>query len=213
MATLAPVGAPYHEDDRLEIHREVVGRLDTNVWTLACRRTGEAVLVDAAAEPDLLLERARAAGVTTVVQTHGHWDHVGAIPAFRRAGYPVRISPADAAMVNGAEDLGVDATLEDGEVLAVGELRLHVLSTPGHTPGSVCFRVEGAPVVFAGDTLFPGGPGATGGDPQRFATILAAIESRLLSLADETMVLPGHGEATTVGAERPHLAEWAERGW
>ncbi len=203
----------HHHDDRAEVHRLVVGRLDTNVWILRCRRTGQAVLIDAAAEPELLLERAGDLGVRSVIQTHGHWDHVGAVPDFRRAGFPVRIAAADAAMVPDAEHLGLEADLVDGSEIEVGDLRLRALATPGHTPGSMCFRLEGAPLVFAGDTLFPGGPGATGGDPARFASILDVIEERLFSLAPETLVLPGHGADTTVGAERPHLAEWAARGW
>ena len=204
---------PYHQDDRAEVHRLVVGRLDTNVWVLRCRNSGQAVLIDAAAEPDLLLEWAATLGVRVVLQTHGHWDHVGAIPGFRRTGYPVRISPADATMVPDGQRLGLDPDLEDGSVIEVGDLRLHALATPGHTSGSMCFRLEGAPLVFAGDTLFPGGPGATEGDPGRFATILDAIERQLFSLAPETLVLPGHGAETTIGAERPHLAEWRARGW
>ncbi len=204
---------PYHQDERTEVHRKVVGRLDTNVWILRCRRSGEAVLIDAAAEPELLLEWADILGVRSVLQTHGHWDHVGAIPRFRRAGYPVRISAADIDMVPGAGHLGLDADLEDGSVVEVGDLRLLVLATPGHTPGSLCFRLEAAPLVFVGDTLFPGGPGATGGDPHRFATILAGIERHLFSLPPETLVLPGHGADTTIGAERPHLGEWTSRGW
>lgn len=205
--------APYHQDDRAEVHRLVVGRLDTNVWILRCRRTGEAVLIDAAAEPALLMDRADELGVGAVIQTHGHWDHVGAIPAFRQAGYPVRIAAADLSMVPGAERLGLDTDLDDDSQVEVGELRLGVLATPGHTPGSTSFRLEGSALVFAGDTLFPGGPGATGGDPQRFALILDAIEHQLLSLPDETLVLPGHGEHTTVGAVRPQLAQWSARGW
>lgn len=205
--------APQYQDDRAEVHRFVVGRLDTNVWVLRCRRRGEAVLIDAAAEPALLLEQAAALGVGTVIQTHGHWDHVGAIPAFRQAGYPVRISLTDAAMVPHAEHLGLEADLEDGCIIEVGDLQLQTLATPGHTPGSVCFRLLGSDLVFAGDTLFPGGPGATGGDPARFAAILHAIEEQLFSLPGETLVLPGHGDHTTVGAERPHLGEWSDRGW
>ncbi len=207
------MSTPYHQDERAEVHRSVVGRLDTNVWVLRCRRTGEAVLIDAAAEPELLLDWASTLGVRAVIQTHGHWDHVGAIPAFRRHHYPVRISPADAAMVPDAESLGLRGDLDDGAIIAVGDLRLRALATPGHTPGSMCFSLEGAPLVFAGDTLFPGGPGATGGDPGRFAAILDAIERHLFRLPPETLVLPGHGADTTVGAERPHLAEWASRGW
>ncbi|MCA1692167.1 MAG: MBL fold metallo-hydrolase, partial [Actinobacteria bacterium] len=97
-------------------------------------------------------------------------------------------------------------------VIEAGRLRLHTFHTPGHTPGSVCFRIEGSPVLFAGDTLFPGGPGATrrrGGD---FPAIIRSVE-RLFTLPEETIVMPGHGLDTTIGAERPHLQEWIDRGW
>ncbi len=213
MATLVPVRSLHHQDDRVEVHQVVVGRLDTNVWVLRCRRSGHAVLVDAAAEPERLLAWAGALGVRAVIQTHGHWDHVGAIPAFRQAGYPVRIAPADEAMVPDAGHLGLDVDLEDGSDIEVGELRLQAVATPGHTPGSMCFRLDDSALVFAGDTLFPGGPGATGGDPERFATILEAIERQLFTLPAQTLVLPGHGADTTIGAERPHLAEWSARGY
>ena len=99
-------------------------------------------------------------------------------------------------------------------MIEVGRLRLHTIATPGHTAGSMCFRLEGSPVLFSGDTLFPGGPGATkfqGGD---FATIIRSIEERLFSrLPADTIVLPGHGDDTTIGAEQPHLQEWIDRGW
>lgn len=197
-----------YQDERAEVHRLVVGRLDNNVYILRCRRSSAAVLIDAADEADLLLEACRRLGVTQVLETHGHWDHVQAVPALRAAGYPVLIGPGDATMVSGH-----DGILEDGSVIEVGDLALHALSTPGHTPGSTCLRLAGSPLVFAGDTLFPGGPGATGGDEKRFATILESIEQRLFTLAPDTVVLPGHGAATTIGAEMPHLEEWRARGW
>jgi glyoxylase-like metal-dependent hydrolase (beta-lactamase superfamily II) len=107
-----------------------------------------------------------------------------------------------------------DFVLEDGSVIEVGRLRLHTIATPGHTPGSMCFRLEGSPVLFSGDTLFPGGPGATkfpGGD---FPAIIRSIEDRLFAaLPADTIVMPGHGADTTVGDERPHLQEWIDRGW
>jgi len=197
-----------YEDDRAEVHQLVLGRLDTNVYVLRCRQTGSAALIDAADDADLLLSTCRALGVTQVLETHGHWDHVQAVPALRAAGYPVLIAPADAAMI-----AGHDGSLDHASVVEVGALELHALATPGHTPGSTCLRLAGAPLVFAGDTLFPGGPGATGGDPERFATILDGIEEHLFTLPPDTIVLPGHGPATTIGAEQPHLAEWRTRGW
>ncbi len=202
------MGTLHYEDDQAEVHRIVVGRLDNNVFVLRCRRTGESVLVDAADEPERVLDLCRRLDVRSVVQTHGHWDHVQAVPAVREAGYRVAVTAADADMLPAHDDL-----LEDGSVLGVGRLRVHAMATPGHTPGSMCFRVEGSPLVFSGDTLFPGGPGSTHGDPDRFATIIGQIEHKLFSLPAETLVLPGHGADTTIGEERPHLAEWVERGW
>ena len=198
----------HYEDDQAEVHKIVVGPLDNNVFVLRCRRTGESVLVDAADEPKRLLGLCRQLDVRSVVQTHGHWDHVQAVPAVREAGYRVAVSAADADMLPGHDDI-----VDDQSVLEVGRLRVQAMATPGHTPGSMCFRVEGSPLVFSGDTLFPGGPGSTKGDPERFATIIEQIEHKLFSLPAETLVLPGHGADTTIGEERPHLAEWVERGW
>src|SRR5690606_15866017 len=134
----------------------VVGPMDNNVFVVRCRRTGDAVLIDAANEHDRLLELCRGLGVRTVVETHGHWDHIQAVPAIRDAGYDVGVTAADAEMLE-----AYDFLLEDETVLEVGDLRIHTITTPGHTPGSICFRVEGTPLLFSGDTLFPGGPGAT----------------------------------------------------
>lgn len=106
-----------------------------------------------------------------------------------------------------------DFTIEDDAVFQVGRLRLRAIHTPGHTPGSMCFLVEGSPVLFAGDTLFPGGPGKTSGAGGHFPTIIHSIEERLFRLAPDTVVMPGHGEDTTIGAEQPHLEEWVARGW
>jgi hypothetical protein len=144
-----------YRDDRAEVHQRVLGRLDTNVYVLRCRRSGEAVMIDAADEAELLAGDCRTLGVTRILLTHGHGDHVQAVPGLRAAGYPVLIGPGDTTMV-----AGHDGTLEHGSAIAVGELSLRVLATPGHTPGSTCLHLEGAPLVFAGDTLFPGGPGA-----------------------------------------------------
>ena len=199
----------HYEDTQAEIHRVVVGPMDNNVYVLRCKDTGEAVLIDAANEHEKLLEMCQRLGVRRVLETHGHWDHIQAVPAVRDAGYDVGVTAEDAEMLP-----SYDFVLGDDSVIQVGRLRLHTLLTPGHTPGSMCFRLEGSPVLFSGDTLFPGGPGATkfpGGD---FPTIIRSIEDRLFApLPAETIVMPGHGDDTTIGQERPHLQEWVDRGW
>lgn len=196
------------KDAQAEIHKVVVGPMDNNVFVLRCRETGEAVLLDAANEHERLLELCAALDVRTVLETHGHWDHVQAVPEVRDAGYDVGVTAADAAMLD-----SYDYLLEDESVVQVGRLRLHTLATPGHTPGSMCFRLEGSPVLFSGDTLFPGGPGNTSFEGGDFDTIIESITTRLFTLEDTTLVLPGHGDDTTIGTERPHLDEWVERGW
>ena len=195
-------------DTTVDVHKLVVGPVDNNVFVIRCRQTGEAVLLDAANEHDKLLELCQTLGVRTVLETHGHWDHIQAVPAIRDAGYEVGVTAADAAMLP-----SYDYVLHDDTVIEVGKLRIRTHLTPGHTPGSISFSVEGTPLLFTGDTLFPGGPGATGfgGD---FATILRSIEDRIFKVFPaETIVLPGHGDDTTIGTESPHLDEWAARGW
>lgn len=196
-------------DTDLEVHKLVVGPLDNNVFVIRCRHTGDAVLLDAANEHDKLLELCRRLGVRTVLETHGHWDHIQAVPAIRDAGYEVGVTAEDAAMLP-----SYDYVLTDDSVIPVGRLRLRTLHTPGHTPGSMCFAVEGKPLLFSGDTLFPGGPGATQFEGGDFDTIIHSIEDRIFRRFDpDTLVLPGHGDDTTVGAEAPHLDEWVARGW
>ena len=196
-------------DAAAEVHQVVVGPMDNNVYVLRCRETGDAVLLDAANEHDRLLELCTALGVRQVLETHGHWDHIQAVPALRDAGYAVHVTAEDAAMLPSYDEI-----LEDEAVIEVGRLRLHTIHTPGHTPGSMCFRLEGAPLVFSGDTLFPGGPGATSFEGGDFPTIIRSLEDRLFRpLAADTIVLPGHGDHTSIGAESPHLQEWVDRGW
>jgi glyoxylase-like metal-dependent hydrolase (beta-lactamase superfamily II) len=192
----------------IEIHEVVVGPVDNNVFVLRCTETGDAVLLDAANEHERLLELCTDLGVRRVLETHGHWDHIQAVPALRDAGYSVGVTAADAAMLP-----SYDEVIEDQAVVEVGNLRLHTIATPGHTPGSMCFLVEGHPVLFSGDTLFPGGPGNTSYEGGDFPTIIESVDRRLFTLPADTLVLPGHGDNTTIGAERPHLQEWIDRGW
>ena len=204
---MAP-GTLHWSDERAEIHKVVVGPYENNVFILRCTETGAAVLLDAANEHERLLELCEALGVRKVLETHGHWDHIQAVPAIRDAGYSVAVAAADAGMLP-----SYDEVLDDDAVVEVGRLRLRTMLTPGHTPGSMCFRLEGAPILFSGDTLFPGGPGNTEKDPTRFAQIIEQIDTKLLTLPPETIILPGHGADTTVGVERPSLSAWVDRGW
>ncbi|HYF46847.1 MAG TPA: MBL fold metallo-hydrolase [Acidimicrobiales bacterium] len=196
------------EDSTYEVHKVVVGPVDNNVFVLRCKRTGDAVLLDAANEHEKLLDLCQALGVRSVLETHGHWDHIQAVPAVREAGYSVAVTSQDAAMLDGYDEI-----LEDESVIEVGDLRLHTIHTPGHTPGSMCFKLEGAPLLFSGDTLFPGGPGATKFEGGDFGQIIESIDRKLFTLPPDTLVLPGHGDDTTIGTERPSLQEWIDRGW
>ncbi|GAB7189701.1 MBL fold metallo-hydrolase [Kineococcus sp. NUM-3379] len=210
----APGGTPDLPGARLRaLH---VSAMDNVCYLLTCTRTGETLLVDAADEaPTLLAALAQAPGtrLTQVVTTHAHWDHHRALPQVLAA------TGADSAA--GAADAGdlpvpPSRLLAHGEELTVGELRLEVLALRGHTPGSVALLLAPpghAPQLFTGDSLFPGGPGRTR-SPEAFASLVGDLEERVFArLPDDTVVLPGHGLPTTLGAERPHLARWRARGW
>jgi glyoxylase-like metal-dependent hydrolase (beta-lactamase superfamily II) len=194
----------------VEIHKVVVGPFENNVFILRCTETGDAVLLDAANEHELLLDLCKQLGVRKVLETHGHDDHIQAVPAMREAGYEVAIAAADADRL---VKVGYDVFIEPEAVYQVGRLRLRSMPTPGHTEGSTCFVLDGHPILFSGDTLFPGGPGATGFPGGDFATIIESIDRKLLTLPADTLVLPGHGTDTTIGDERPNLHEWVDRGW
>jgi glyoxylase-like metal-dependent hydrolase (beta-lactamase superfamily II) len=194
----------------VEVHKLVVGPVDNNVFVVRCTATGDAVLLDAANEHEQLLELCKRLGVRRVLETHGHWDHIQAVPAMREAGYEVAVTKLDAPKL---EEVGYDVFLDDTEVIEVGKLRLHAIHNPGHTSGSISFALDKTPLLFTGDTLFPGGPGATNFDDGDFDTIIRSIADKLFVFPDDTIVLPGHGDDTTIGNERPHLEEWIERGW
>jgi len=198
----------HYEAPDVRIDKIVVGPYENNVFVLRDKRTGEAVLIDAANEHELLLEVSRATGVRRVLTTHGHFDHIQAVTQMRDAGIDVGIATEDAKMLP-----GYDFTIPDDDVIEVGDLRLHTIHTPGHTDGSTCFLLEGHPVLFSGDTLFPGGVGNTSLPGGNFPKIIESVDRRLFTLPEGTLVLPGHGLDTTIGTERPHLDEWVERGW
>ena len=206
-----PGSAPpaHYETSDVRIDKYVVGPFENNVFVVRDKGTGAALIVDAANEHDLLLEVSRATGVRRVLTTHGHWDHIQAVTALRDAGIEVGVASADAEMLP-----SYDFTIPDDDVLTVGGLRLQAIHTPGHTPGSTCFLLEGHPVLFSGDTLFPGGVGNATFEGGDFDTLIHSVEDRLFRpLAADTLVLPGHGDSTTIGTESPHLQEWIDRGW
>jgi glyoxylase-like metal-dependent hydrolase (beta-lactamase superfamily II) len=210
------VGGPadVRELPGLTISKIAVSDMANNAYLLRAPN-GEALLVDAAAEPDRLREFIGNADVRTIVTTHGHWDHHRALPQIAQATGAVTVAHAA-----DADDLPVapQRTVEHGDSLTVGDQNLEVVHLRGHTPGSIALVWRGpddAGVhVFTGDSLFPGGVGNTQKDPVRFASLIDDVEQRLFAvLPDETWVYPGHGNDTTIGAERPHLGEWRQRGW
>jgi glyoxylase-like metal-dependent hydrolase (beta-lactamase superfamily II) len=211
------VGGPaaVRELPGLTIAKLAVSEMANNAYLLRCTATGDALLIDAAAEPDSLRELIGDAPVRTVVTTHGHWDHHRALPEIVEAtGAQTVAHPADA----GDLPVPVQRPVEHGDTVAVGEQTLEVVHLRGHTPGSIALVWRGpgdAGVhVFTGDSLFPGGVGNTQQDAARFASLIDDVEERLFgALPDETWVYPGHGGDTTLGNERPHLAEWRARGW
>ncbi len=199
----------HYQTAELRLDKLVVGPFENNAYILRCLTTGVAVLIDAANEHDLLIPLAKSHGVRQVLTTHGHWDHIQAVTQARDAGLEVAIGEADADMLP-----AYDLIIHDTDVFEVGALRLHTIHNPGHTPGSVSFLVEGFPLLFTGDTLFPGGAGNTSAHEQAsFTQIIESIDHRLFGLPTETIVLAGHGLDTTIGTERPHLQSWIDRGW
>lgn len=196
------------EDDTVKIAKLNLGPYDNCVYVVACAVTSRAVIIDAAAEAGRILDAASGVEVERVLETHGHLDHIGALdPVLDDLGVPWAMHPADVDIAGRSPD----EQLADGQEITVGDLLLHVAHTPGHTPGSVTFVLE--PVAFTGDTLFPGGPGATRWDYSSFGQIMDSITRRIMPLPDATIVYPGHGSKTTIGTERPSLDHWRRRGW
>jgi glyoxylase-like metal-dependent hydrolase (beta-lactamase superfamily II) len=209
------VGGPaqVHELTRLTISKLAVGPMDNNSYLLRCRETGEQLLIDAAAEPERILDLIGPDGLTTIVTTHAHPDHWGALAEVRK-----QTGATSVAHEADAEHLAelVNRTVVDGDTITVGQVALRVIHLVGHTPGSIALLYDdpmGQPHLFTGDCLFPGGVGKTW-SPEDFDTLLAGVKERIFdSLPDETWVYPGHGNDTTVGTERPSLTEWEARRW
>ncbi|MFD5097320.1 MBL fold metallo-hydrolase [Amycolatopsis thailandensis] len=185
--------------------------VDNNIWLVG--NDDEVVIVDAAHDERAITEAVGGRRVVAVVCTHGHNDHVTVAPQLgEQLDAPVLLHPGDRELWEMTHPGRGFRSVEDGERIAVAGTDLEVIHTPGHSPGSVCLHLPEAKVLFSGDTLFSGGPGATGRSFSSFPTIISSIEKRLFALPEETRVHTGHGDGTTIGTEAPHLAEWIARG-
>ncbi|MBS4753962.1 MBL fold metallo-hydrolase [Nocardioides sp. zg-ZUI104] len=193
-------------------------KMSNNCYLLRCTATGEQALVDAADDAPLLLDLAGEAGLGTVITTHRHWDHHRALADIVAAtGATVVAGEPDADAITEQTGVAVDRRVSDGDTVQVGEARLEVIAIAGHTPGSICLLYrdpQGPAHLFTGDSLFPGGVGNTFGDAAAFATLIDQVETKIFApQPDDTWFYPGHGNDSILGTERPHLAEWRERGW
>jgi glyoxylase-like metal-dependent hydrolase (beta-lactamase superfamily II) len=193
------------EDDALTIERLVLGPFSTNCYLLTSRRTGDSAVIDTPDEPETILKRLEGTNPRYILLTHNHMDHLGALAALHsRLGVPLGAHPEDS--VNLPVEPEMD--LDDGDTLAVGDLTVHVLHTPGHTQGGVCFLTGN--YLLSGDTLFRGGPGKTW-RPDALRQILESLERKVFVLPDETVVFPGHGESTLIGTEKKEYAVFAAK--
>ncbi|MFL6070160.1 MAG: MBL fold metallo-hydrolase [Actinomycetes bacterium] len=209
----ATVGGPaqVRELPAVIVSKVAVGPYENNCYLLRCRNTGHQLLIDAADSPDVLLDLIGPDGLDAVVTTHSHGDHWQALPEVVAATGAESIAhPLD------APNLPVSGrSVEGGDSISVGDVTLSVIHLRGHTPGGIALLYddpEGPPHVFTGDSLFPGGVGKT--TPETFPQLIEDVTTRLFdALPDETWFYPGHGKDSTLGAERPHLDEWRDRGW
>ena len=208
------VGGPaqVRELPALIISKVAVGPYNNNCYVLRCRRSGAQMLIDAADEPEVLTALAGDDGLESIVTTHRHADHWQALPAVVDATRATTIAhPLDAPEL----PVDTDVLVEDGGTVRVGDVTLGVIHLRGHTPGSIALLYddpEGPPHLFTGDSLFPGGVGKT--TSETFPQLIDDVEKRIFDrLPDETWFYPGHGNDSTLGAERPELAAWKQRGW
>jgi glyoxylase-like metal-dependent hydrolase (beta-lactamase superfamily II) len=207
------VGGPAdtREIDGITLTKVAVGPLNNNAYLLRDNTTGQALLIDAAAEPARLLELIGPAPVEKIVTTHQHADHWGALAEVKAATGAVTVAhPLDAPGIPVTSDELVD----DACTVHFGQVDLQAIHLVGHTPGSIALllRASDRPHLFTGDCLFPGGPGRTT-RPQDFNSLMTGLETKVFTLPDDTWIYPGHGNDSTLGAERPHLGEWRARGW
>jgi hydroxyacylglutathione hydrolase len=193
------------EDNTIRLEKLELGPFGTNAYIIGCPKTQESALVDAPADADVIIGKLKNTTVKYILLTHNHIDHIGALGRLRaELRVPLAAHAADTSNITPAPEI----LLNDGEVIRLGELKLTVLHTPGHTPGSLCFRV--GPYLISGDTIFPGGPGKTS-SPDDFRQIIKSITEKLFVLADDTQICPGHGDSTVLGKEKDEFAVFVSR--
>lgn len=185
--------------------------VDNNVWIVG--NDSECIVIDAAHSAEQILALVAGRTLNAIVSTHAHNDHINAARELAAAtDAPILLHPDDRMLWDQVYDVAPDRELADGDVIRIGGTDLHVLHTPGHSPGAVCLYAPALSTLFSGDTLFAGGPGATGRSFSSFDTIIDSIKAKVLSLPAETTVLTGHGDSTSIGVEAPNLQEWIDRG-
>lgn len=203
-----------------------VSEMNNNIYLVTSKSDGSQLLIDAADDVpaiDSLVDSASSdSGVATklegIATTHQHWDHIRALHEYaERTGAKTYAGTEDVNGIADGADVAIDVPLNHGDTVTVGTTIMECVHLRGHTPGSIAYALRdsgGTTVIFSGDSLFPGGVGNTENDPKRFTSLLDDVTTRLFEqYPDETLVLPGHGATTTLGAERPSLNEWRARGW
>jgi hydroxyacylglutathione hydrolase len=193
------------EDDAIQIERLELGPFGTNAYIVTCRRTRDSALIDAPAEANIIIDRLKNTTPKYILLTHNHMDHVGALTQLRaELKVPLAAHSADTRNLTSPPEI----LLNNGDTVWLGELEFTVLHTPGHTPGSLCFRF--GRYLISGDTIFPGGPGKTS-SPDNFEQIIESITEKIFILPDDTQIYPGHGNSTVLKKEKGEFAVFASR--
>ena len=224
--TLGPIKVLY-DLPQVTIRTRSVSEMDNNVYVITSKTTGSQVLIDAADDPDAIMELLESAtddtpcdlDLVSLITTHEHWDHIRALPEIvQRTQVPTSAGAPDAQAIESATGVAAKVHLRHGDKAQFPGIELDVIALRGHTPGSVALvyvpNGDEPTVIFSGDALFPGGVGNTWNDAERFDSLINDVADRIFTVYDDdTVVLPGHGGYTFLGNERPHLDEWRQRGW
>jgi glyoxylase-like metal-dependent hydrolase (beta-lactamase superfamily II) len=192
-------------DGNVRIEKLTLGPYETNMYIVVCKKTDESLVVDAPARASEIIENLQGTQPRYILLTHDHYDHTGVLVSLRsRLKVPLAAHIADSLTLNTPPE----RFLDDGDIISLGNIKVKVLHVPGHTPGSLCFRI--GKYLLAGDTIFPGGPGRTE-SPDQFQQILASITEKIFTLPDDTAIFPGHGDGTTVKKSREEYAVFVSR--